>query len=198
MVGSLKDKVLPSRFDESEESRAIRALRNGVTIWSPAKSNIIEISYKARHPLLAQEIVQSWTDAFIKEHLRVTRTEGSHYFFVRQTEEIQRQLLETEEQLKDLKSDSGLVSIEGQKEVLENQSNATRSRAMTCDSLLSAGQAKLKELTSILDSISPRVRFRSDHCLSPTKAGTCCGKSCLSCKFASTNSNRSIRRPIRW
>ena len=60
-------------------------------------------------------------------------------------------------QLKDLMSDSGLVSIEGQKEVLENQSNATRSRAMTCDSLLSAGQAKLKELTSILDSISPRV-----------------------------------------
>ena len=82
MVGDLKDKVLPSRFDESEDSRAIRALRKGATIWSPAKSNIIEISYKARHPLLAQEIVQSWTDAFIKEHLRVTRTEGSHYFFV--------------------------------------------------------------------------------------------------------------------
>ena len=54
MLGSLKDRVLPARFDESEEV-AIRALRNGVNIWSPAKSNIIEISYKAKHPCFARD-----------------------------------------------------------------------------------------------------------------------------------------------
>ncbi len=158
-LSATKSKLLPTRFSESRESQAIRSLVQRSKIWSPKESNVIEISCKAGHPELAQKIAASWTDAFIKEHLRVTRTEGSLYFFVRQTEEIQARLLETEEKLKEIKTLSGLVSIEGQQKVLEDQTKFIRTRSLANSSLLQASQAKLKEFKTILKSLPTRIEM---------------------------------------
>ena len=87
-----------------------------------------------------------------KNICRVTRTEGSLYFFIRQTEEIKNRLSKVEEGLKEAKTSSGMVSIEGQRRILEDHQIMIRTRSLANNSLLQASQAKLKELSSILDS----------------------------------------------
>lgn len=156
-IYNIKERVLPTRFPESRESLAIRALQQRSKFWSPKKSNVIKISYKARHPKLAQQIAKAWTRAFIDEHLRVTRTEGSVYFFFRQSDEIEGRLSEAEEELKLAKSSAGLISIEGQRQILQEQAKAIRTLLITNNSLLQASKAKVKELQTILETLPARI-----------------------------------------
>ncbi len=154
-LAAIKDKALPARFDESREERAIRALMKRASFYAPKKSNVIEICCRAGHPKLAQQMAKSWTDAFVEEQLRVSRTEGSLYFFTRQTQEIEDRLLKAEEDLKEAKSSSGLVSIEGQRQVLEQQAATIRSRFLTNNSMLAASESKVEMLKSIFESLPP-------------------------------------------
>jgi uncharacterized protein involved in exopolysaccharide biosynthesis len=157
-LSDLKEQVLPSRFSETREALAVLAVLKRSTFGAPKNSNVIEISVEAGHPELAQQIAQSWTRAFVEEHLRITKTEGSLFFFVHQTEQLKEQLDTVEEDLKELKSNSSLVSIEGQRAILEDQSKSIRTRELANNSLLAASKAKISELQSILDLIPAREK----------------------------------------
>lgn len=156
-IYSVKAKISPGRFSESPDEEAVRLLLERSTFSAPKNSNVIVISCKAGHPELARAIASSWTNAFISEHLRVSRTEGSFYFFTQHTQEIESRLLHIEEELKEAKSAAGLVSIEGGRELLETQSNSIHSRLLDNQSSLDAAQAKTVKLEAILSSLPIRV-----------------------------------------
>jgi uncharacterized protein involved in exopolysaccharide biosynthesis len=156
-LSDAKNTVLPTRFAETPRDRAIRLIQKRSMIWSPKKSNVIEISCKAGHPLLAKKIANAMTNAFIAEHLRVTGTEGSVQYFVKEAGEIEGRLLKTEQELTVAKSSAGLVSIEGQKLILEDQAKSIRTRAIASTSMLDSSRAKVEELKSILKTIPARV-----------------------------------------
>ena len=152
-----KNMVLPGRFSESPDEEAVRLLLERSTFSAPKNSNVIEICCKAGHPELARAIASSWTNAFIGEHLRISRTEGSLYFFTQHTEEIERRLLQVDEELKEAKTKAGLVSIAGARKLLESQSNSIHSRLLENQASLDAAQAKTEKLEAILDSLPDRV-----------------------------------------
>ncbi len=152
-ISDIKNRWLPAKFSESREARAVRAFREQSKCWAPKISNVIELSSTAGHPELAQQIVRAWTKALVEEHLRVTQTKGSLSFFVHEDEQLKQQLLTVEQDLKDVKSSSQLVSIEGQREILEEQAKLIRARELANDSLLASAQAKVQELSSILKTI---------------------------------------------
>ena len=156
-ISNLKGDILPARFSESDEERAMRVVLKRSAFWAPKKSNVLEISCRAGHPELAQRIANSWISAFTAEHLRVSRTEGSLSFFMQQVEENASQLRETENELKEAKSLAGLVSVEGQRTVLEDQSKSIRLRLLANDSALAASQAKIEQIETILESLPDRV-----------------------------------------
>ena len=157
-LSDLKSQILPSRFSDTREALAVRAVLKRSGFSAPKNSNVIKISVEAGHPELAQKMAEAWTKAFIEEHLRITKTEGSLSFFVHQTELLKEQLDTVEEDLKELKSSSSLVSIEGQRAILEDQSKSIRNRELTNHSLLAASKAKISELQSILDLIPAREK----------------------------------------
>ena len=156
-ISKLKSNVAPRRFSESREARAIRSLLKRSSFSAPKKSNVIEIWCVAGHPELAQRIAKAWTNAFIDEHLRVTRTDGSLDFFVQQLERNASRLQEAEQELRDAKTSAGLVTILGQQKLLEEQANSIRSRLLTNNSLLASSIAKVDELSEILKSLPERV-----------------------------------------
>lgn len=153
----LKERVLPNRFSESREELAMRSLLKRSTFGAPKNSNVLEISCRSGHPELAQKIANCWTSAFITEHLRVTRTGGSLSFFLQQVEENEARLNDVENELREAKSSSGLVSIQGQIAVLEDQAKSIRTRFLANNSLLASSRAKVKEITTIVDALPERV-----------------------------------------
>lgn len=157
-LSDLKSTIFPNRFSETREALAVRSVLKRSKFWAPKNSNVIEISCEAGHPELAQQIAEAWTKAFVDEHLRITKTEGSLFFFVHQAEQLKDQLDTVEQDLKQLKSQSSLVSIEGQRRILEDQSKSIRTRELANSSLLASSKAKISELQSILDLVPAREK----------------------------------------
>ena len=156
-LAGIKEVVLPKPFKESREERALRLFQQQASFWAPKNSHVLEISYKAKHPQLAQQVTSCLTDAFIDEHLRISQTEGSLHFFTHQSEELKQRLATAEENLEEGKSVAGLVSIEGQRLILEQQATSLRARELANKALLASAEAKVQELNSILETLPPRV-----------------------------------------
>jgi len=152
-LGRLKEAISPSA-PESDRSRAVEKLFEMTSLSSAKKSSVVEVQCKAETPQFAQLLAESWTKAFIQEHQRVTRTEGSFAFFTQQVESLKEQLRSAERELKDAKIKSQLVSIEGQQSILEAQIGDIRTKLLTNNSSLASAEAKLEELRKNLKQAS--------------------------------------------
>ena len=155
-LGDVKESIFSS-LPETPESQATRKLFAQTSFTIPKDSNVIVINCKSGDPHLSQSIAKAWTNAFLKEHLRLTRTEGSYDFFVEQADELRGQLEDVENRLTLLKSSSNLVSVEGQKQILETQMGGIRSRLLANQSRLQSSEAKVSELKKIVVDLPERV-----------------------------------------
>jgi len=140
--------TLSSLDPESDRSRAIRKLQEQMSIGASLGSTVLNIECRAGDPHLAQMIVETWTQTFLRERLQLTATRGSQEFFDREVEEIGRQLAAKERELRDARNDAGLVSTAGQKKILEDQIGSVRLRLAANQAATASTQAKIKELLS--------------------------------------------------
>ncbi|MDH3719395.1 MAG: hypothetical protein OES79_14845, partial [Planctomycetota bacterium] len=100
--------------------KAVKMLANSIDISAPRESTVVSISANAPTPELAQQIVKTWTDVFLAEHLRLTNTEGSFDFFVEQRELLRGELQAAQESLRKTKDENQLATIDGQRVLLES------------------------------------------------------------------------------
>ena len=149
--------LLPQLDPESARSRAIRTLQHQMRIWSPSHSSIIAIRCTAATPALAQRIAQTWTDTFLSEYIRLTHSARSFEFFTKQVENTQTQLRDVERQLRDLKTEAGLVSVAGQARVLEQELANLRAHSDTNQAALGAARARAQDLSHNLENLPMQV-----------------------------------------
>ena len=102
----------------SQRERAILKVRKNLRVHAVKNSNVIEIVYAGPSPKLSQAIVAAVIDRYLDEHVRVNRTRGSHAFFIEQTRLLRSELAQKEEELRDLKARTGLISPARQRDVL--------------------------------------------------------------------------------
>ena len=133
---AIAEKVLDSVHPELAHAtpvlreKKLRSLDNRLGITSPKMSNVIEISCKAESAEQAQRIVSTFVDVFLDEHLRINNTPGSFEFFVDQCSSLKLKLDEATAELRDTKSEFGLVSIEGRRKALQDQINLVQMQVM--------------------------------------------------------------------
>jgi uncharacterized protein involved in exopolysaccharide biosynthesis len=142
---------------ESDRSHAIRRLQERVSIWAPVNSSVVGIRYEAEDPKTAQDIVSAWVDVFLKDHLRLTGTEGSFEFFTGQVESAKEELEVVERRLQEAKDQAGLVSIPGQQKVLEDRLAAIELQLTRNDLALESSRAKADDLRKKLDLLAPTI-----------------------------------------
>ena len=65
----------------SEHETAVIKVQKTIGIYAPKKSTAITIHAESKTPEMAQSIVRVLTEQFLKEHVTVSKTEGSHLFF---------------------------------------------------------------------------------------------------------------------
>jgi uncharacterized protein involved in exopolysaccharide biosynthesis len=154
----------------SNREQAIRTLTKTVFVSHAKKSSVISIACRARSPELAQHIVDTFVSVFNEEHLRVNRTEGSHQFFADQADALQKQLIEARKQLADAKSAVGLVSLEGQRKLLQDQIAVTQQQLYQYEiherELLAKFGERHPQVLAVRDQIKEARRIldeRSEH-----------------------------------
>ena len=101
----------------SEKEQVLLGILNDLYVGADKESNIIKVSYSAKSPEIAQQVVSELVNLSLEKHIAAHRTPGSYEFFVEQTEHLKDNLKASEEQLKALKNEVGITSIDQQQTI---------------------------------------------------------------------------------
>jgi len=130
----------------SDREKAILKLEKSVGIESNKKSAVVVLRGKAKSPQMAQNIVVAYVDEYYNLHHLVHRTEGSHEFFATQTELLKKELAKATRDLRDLKNGMGVVSVEGQRAVLEQHMKSLDRELLVTEAALHSSRERILAL----------------------------------------------------
>lgn len=137
--------------------RAVRKLETSLHLAAVRKSSIISVSCDANSPQLAQRITQALIDRYLEQHARMNRIQGSHDFFTEQTRFLSDDLRQREEELRDLKNQLNIGSLDLQRELLlrrlgdtEIELRQTEAEIASTEAHVAALRERLTELPAML------------------------------------------------
>lgn len=131
-------------------SQAIYELQNKLRVKALDKSSVIRVSYDAKDPRQAQQIVASAVNTYLALHSQIHRTSGSLSFLESELEATQKRLLAKENELKQLKSDTGLIAPAEQRAALVGRISKLKSDLMEATASQDALQKELDTLEQTL------------------------------------------------
>jgi uncharacterized protein involved in exopolysaccharide biosynthesis len=140
-----------------DKEKAIQKLSRTVDAEAGRRSSVITLRAQARTPELAQQIASAYLQTYLDHHFRIHRTVGSYDFFVQQTQHGQQLVESLAGQLRDAKNEVGLLSIAGQRKLLEDQLTAIATQEAAAEAGLAASRAKSAELAQQVKSQPLRV-----------------------------------------
>ena len=109
-------------------------------------TNIISVSYKNQDPELATLVLKELISVYFTKHLEVHRSADAFNFVAQQSDEVRARLNQTEEELKQVKGDAGITSLN------ESMTNLNASLARTREAL-QAAQAELAEEKAVIQEM---------------------------------------------
>jgi capsular exopolysaccharide synthesis family protein len=137
----------------SDRDAATLEIAKNLSIENLKDSSIISISYIAESPKLAQEVVSKLIDLHLEKHVSVYRTPGSHQFFDQQVKQLRDELLQSENQLRDYKNDTGVSSVTEQQQVILNRIGSLRQDIDQTDAALASSVALVEALQQTLAEV---------------------------------------------
>jgi uncharacterized protein involved in exopolysaccharide biosynthesis len=150
-VGAARN--LLSASDLQPHDLAVEELHERLKVEPVRNTNVVLVSFEAPQPELAQQVVASVVDAYLEQHVQLSRTPGTHEFFAEHAERLGAELKRREEELRELKTTTGLTSVEQQSSQivsrlgrLEDELLAARATRDEMEAKVSALQRKLEEL----------------------------------------------------
>lgn len=84
----------------------------GLTVQVPTRSDVMILNFRHRDPQVAQDVLRELIKAYLAKHGEVHRSSDSFEFLQSQTDAVRTRLTETENELRKLKTDAGIISLE--------------------------------------------------------------------------------------
>lgn len=106
------EKILGTERSDTNLDAAARALRNGLRTDLPGRSQIIEVSYGHTDPGVAEAVLLRLIAEYQKKTFEIHRAAASFEFLTNQTQLWKDKLAATEEELRDVKTQTGVISPE--------------------------------------------------------------------------------------
>ncbi len=148
---SLKGLVSSSELPPRE--RAVEQLTKDLGIEPVRNTNVVLVSYEASQPELAQKVVASVVDTYLDQHVRLNRTSGAYEFFSEHTKRLRDELERLEEQLRDLKTSTGLASVGQRREQIVTRIGRLEDDLLGVEAARSETQAKVDALRAKLAAL---------------------------------------------
>ncbi len=150
-VGAVRNMLSTSELQPHD--LAVEGLRKELTVEPIRNTNVVLVAYEAPQPELAQKVAASLVDAYLEQHVQLSRTPGTHEFFAEHAERLGNELKRREEDLRELKTTTGLTSVEQQRSQivsrlgrLEDELLSAQATRDEMEAKVSALQRKLEEL----------------------------------------------------
>jgi uncharacterized protein involved in exopolysaccharide biosynthesis len=137
----------------ADRDEAIRWLSKAIDVDVVRKSNIVQVTCDARDPRLAQSIVNKVIEIYLTEHIRLNRTPGAQEFLAQQTDITRAHLDEKQQQLRDLKDETGISELIGRRTIVMNRIGRLEDDLLTVSSELASTKAEVARLKDQLKSL---------------------------------------------
>jgi polysaccharide biosynthesis transport protein len=135
---------------EATSARAAREILRNLEVTAVKGSNIISISYKNGNPQLATEVLDQLVKFYFDKHLEVHRSAGSFDLVARQTDQLRKELGQTEEELKKLKATAGVNSVSEDIAAAASELTKTQQELDAAETELASQQARVNEIEKSL------------------------------------------------
>jgi uncharacterized protein involved in exopolysaccharide biosynthesis len=155
--------LLPTIDPVSAEDRAIRHIEKGLDVAAERDSSVIVVRYVDHSPQKAQLIASTLLDAYQQEHMRVNRTRGSKEFFDDQAVMMREKWHSAAEQLRALKDEAGLASIDTHRQLLESRLSGVQDKLADAETQLATAVGKAERLEQLVEALpADKVTERED------------------------------------
>jgi uncharacterized protein involved in exopolysaccharide biosynthesis/Mrp family chromosome partitioning ATPase len=145
------EKILASKGGGNSPLAAAAVVAKGLDVPTPLHSSILTISFKNPDRTLAQPVLDAIIHAYMRQHWVIHQGAGElRDYFLKQKEDLTRQLAKTEEDLKQAKQDAKVFFVEDAKRSYE-------SRITKAEDDLTAAKLELTERQAVLGSLGAEI-----------------------------------------
>jgi uncharacterized protein involved in exopolysaccharide biosynthesis/Mrp family chromosome partitioning ATPase len=144
------ERLMPHARAKSDIGKAIETIQRNLMVSVIKGTNIINLSFKSSDSQLPMPILQELVKRYFDKHLEVHRSVGAFDFVAKETQELQTELNQTEQELKELKARAGIISLKESTETVATELGKTQAALDTAEVDLAAQQARVKELQKSL------------------------------------------------
>lgn len=141
----------------SPRDEAMEKFQKMLNVWAPRRSTIVYMSYDGPTAATSQQVLSNLLELYLEQHVRLNRTAGAHDFFAEQTNESRTHLEDLESELRDMKTRTGMASVEDQRKILVERIGRLEDNALQANSELVSLNAELAALNEKLDKL-PETR----------------------------------------
>lgn len=155
------NKVVPQGAESSQGQEAMESLGDGLSIKIVPATNILELSYKGRDPVLATKLINALSEATVEESTEALRLEAKavREFLEREVPK-RRVAAETAEAAENTyRQSSGLISFEAQSTSLVDSLSTLEDQERVLSAQLQEIKAKVKELQHITRNSTPQNAY---------------------------------------
>jgi capsular exopolysaccharide synthesis family protein len=137
----------------SDRDKIVLGVMKNLEFETMKDSSIIQISYEAKNPKLAQEVIAKLIDLYLEKHIAVHQTPGSYQFFVQQSDHLRDKLVQSENEFRNLKNETGISSLAEQRQVLLNRIGVLELEIDHTDAALATSRANIQALQKVLAKV---------------------------------------------
>jgi uncharacterized protein involved in exopolysaccharide biosynthesis len=138
------------RPSPSPEEAAIRNLQQGLNVDFVKRTAVITISFHARSPRRAQEVVNAVVDAFIAQHLKIYSNAGAAQAIRYIGEDFKEQLRAKQDSLQEFKTRKGVIDAGLENQAIERQLTEARSKLLLLERI-NLDQISTADLANLSD-----------------------------------------------
>jgi uncharacterized protein involved in exopolysaccharide biosynthesis len=141
----------------TDRYKAILKLRKMIVVDAARRSSVISVQCDAASPATARVIVSKLVDLFLDQHMRFNRAPGAYRFLDEQATRLKTQLAATEDELRDLKNSTGMLSADAQRQVLVNRIARLEDELLQTNASAATAEGEAKALRDKLASLPKSI-----------------------------------------
>jgi len=147
----------PHEAEAARVERAAKKLAGRLNVEALKKTNLIAVSYGARDPQKAAQVLQSLANVYLEKHKDVHRPGGQLHFFDQQTGESLRQLEDSESKLQEFTQSHDVVAAAQQRDLMLQRINDAEARYQQTEVQISETRHRVLKLEAQLAKLPERA-----------------------------------------
>lgn len=154
-------KLLPGSGNGASKEAAAATVSSGLEVGTSKGSDIIFVSYKNSDPALATLVLDELVKRYFNKHLEVHRSAAAFEFVTQQTDQVRARLGQTEDALKVLKDQAGILSLVDSKTTITAEAVRTQDQLHSAEAELAEQRARVQQMEESQSEPDPEPAGRS-------------------------------------